>query len=79
MSPITSAVTRVSEVALGGIVAIAVSMLVFPERAHRLGLEAAARILRQMADVVPKLMSGFRREVSMPRKSRVSKATWAVR
>src|SRR5271165_5294769 len=31
-SPIGSAVTRVSEVALGGLVAIAVSMLVFPER-----------------------------------------------
>ena len=46
VSPMASAVTRVSEVALGGVVAIAVSMFVFPERAHRLGLEAAARILR---------------------------------
>ena len=59
VNPIVSAVTRVSEVALGGVVAIAVSMLVFPERAHRMGLEAAARILRQMADVVEKLVSGF--------------------
>jgi uncharacterized membrane protein YccC len=50
-SPIMSAVTRVSEVALGGLVAVAVSLLVFPERAHRLGLEAAAGILRKMADL----------------------------
>jgi len=62
-SPIMSAVTRVSEVALGGIVAIAVSLLVFPERAHRLGLEAAAGILRKIADLVPKLLSGFVRNL----------------
>ena len=51
----------VLEVALGGGAAVAVSVLVFPERAHRLGLEAAARILGQMADVVPKLLLGFTR------------------
>ena len=58
-SPIGSAVTRVSEVAFGGLVAIAVSMLVFPERAHKLSLEAAGRILNKMADLLPKLLSGF--------------------
>ena len=42
-SPIGSAVTRVSEVAFGGLVAIVVSILVFPERAHRLSLEAAGQ------------------------------------
>ena len=41
-SPIGSAVTRVSEVAFCGLVAVAVSMLVLPERAHRLSLEVAA-------------------------------------
>jgi len=60
-SPIGSAVTRVSEVAFGGLVAIAVSMLVLPERAHRLSLEAAGRILNKMADVLPQLLSGFTR------------------
>jgi uncharacterized membrane protein YccC len=58
-SPVVSAVTRVLEVALGGAVAMVVSVLVFPERAHRLGLEAAAQILRQMADALPKLLAGF--------------------
>jgi len=62
-SPIESAVTRVSEVAFGGLVAIAVSMLVFPERAHRLSLEAAGRILNKMADVLPQLLSGFTRNL----------------
>ncbi len=62
-SPIVSAVTRVLEVALGGLVAIAVSVLVFPERAHGLGLEAAAKILRQMADLVPMLLSGFTQKI----------------
>jgi uncharacterized membrane protein YccC len=58
-SPIESAVVRVAEVALGGAVAIVVSLLVLPERAQRLGLEAAARILRQMADILPWLLAGF--------------------
>ncbi len=62
-SPIGSAMTRVSEVALGGLVAVAVSVLVLPERAQGLGLEATAKILTQMADVIPKLLSGFARNL----------------
>lgn len=58
-----SATTRVLEVALGGIVAVAVSVLVLPERANRLGLEAAAGILNRMADALPKLVSGFTRNL----------------
>ncbi|HEY2534961.1 MAG TPA: FUSC family protein [Xanthobacteraceae bacterium] len=57
--PIQSAVTRSAEVALGGAIAIAVSLLVFPERAHGLGVETAARILQRMADVLPQLLAGF--------------------
>ena len=38
---------------MGGAVAVAVSLMVFPERAHGLGLAAAGRILEQMARVVP--------------------------
>ena len=53
-TPIVAAVTRVLEVAVGGAVAMVVSLLVFPERVHKLGLGAAAKILRQMADVLPK-------------------------
>jgi uncharacterized membrane protein YccC len=58
-SPIVAAVTRVLEVAVGGVVAMVVSVLVFPERAHKLGLGAAAKILGQMADLLPKLSAGF--------------------
>jgi len=58
-SPIESAVTRFLEVALGGAIAIAVSLLVFPQRAHSLGAEAAARILERMANVLPELLAGF--------------------
>jgi hypothetical protein len=57
--PIESAVIRLSEVTLGGLVAVAVSLLVFPERAHGLGVKAAVRILDQLAQTLPKILSGF--------------------
>ena len=57
--PIESAFTRFLEVALGGAIALAVSLLVFSQRAHSLGLEAAAQILERMAEVFPKLLAGF--------------------
>ena len=59
--PVESAFTRLSEVVLGGAIAIAVSLLVFPERARSLGVEAAARILERMAKVLPELLTGFTR------------------
>ena len=57
--PIESAVIRFAEVTLGGLVALAVSLLVFPERAHGLGIKAAVRILDQLAQTLPKILSGF--------------------
>jgi uncharacterized membrane protein YccC len=57
--PIESAFTRFLEVALGGVIAVAVSLLVFSQRAHSLGLEAAVQILRRMAEVFPKLLARF--------------------
>lgn len=60
--PIESAITRSSEVALGGVIAVVVSLLIFPERAHRLGLNAAAGILKQMAGVLAQLLTGFMRQ-----------------
>ena len=62
-SPAASALTRILEVALGGVVAVAVSVLVLPDRAHRLGLDSAARILNQMADFLPKVLAGFTRTI----------------
>jgi len=57
--PIQSALTRLLEVALGGAVAVTVSLVVFPERAHRLALEAAARVLDEMARDLPAILAGF--------------------
>ena len=42
-SPVASAFIRSGEVVLGGMVAMLVSIFVFPERAHGLGLTAAER------------------------------------
>src|SRR5262249_15460561 len=56
--PIASAVYRVLEVAAGGASAILVSLLILPERAHGLGLEAAGRALDQLADALPELLAG---------------------
>ena len=58
-NPAISAVVRVLEVALGGAIAAAVSMLVFPERAHKLGIEAASLILRDMASLLPAVLDAF--------------------
>jgi uncharacterized membrane protein YccC len=57
--PVESALYRLLEVAIGGGVAVAVSLLVLPERAHGLGLDAAARILDSLARLLPKLLAGF--------------------
>jgi uncharacterized membrane protein YccC len=60
--PIESAFFRTSEVAIGGAVAVAVALLVFPERAHGLGLTAAVRILEQLARGLPVLLEGCTRK-----------------
>jgi len=56
--PIESAITRTSEVALGGIIAVIVSLLVFPERALQLRLKAAVGLLRRFARDLPQLVAG---------------------
>jgi len=61
--PIESAFYRLLEVAIGGAVAVVVSLLVFPSRAHALGLDAAARVLEQLARALPQLLAGASREV----------------
>jgi uncharacterized membrane protein YccC len=62
-SPLESAFYRVIEVALGGMVAIAVSFLVFPERAHGLAIEASARLLELMAAALEELLDRFTRKL----------------
>jgi uncharacterized membrane protein YccC len=58
-SPVVSAVDRVLEVALGGIVGFVVSFLILPSNAHRLAIAAAARTLDQMAGVFGELLAGL--------------------
>ncbi|HUO93830.1 MAG TPA: FUSC family protein [Rhizomicrobium sp.] len=58
-SPIISALTRFGEVLLGGVVAMLVSVLVFPDRAHGYGVTAAQRALYQLAAVLPRLLAGL--------------------
>jgi uncharacterized membrane protein YccC len=61
--PIEAALYRLFEVAIGGASAVVVSLLVFPERAHPRSLDAAARILDQLAQVLPELLAGFIRSL----------------
>jgi uncharacterized membrane protein YccC len=58
VGPIESAVYRVVEVAVGGITALAVS-LVLPARARTLAIEAAGHMLVLAAGSLPELFAGF--------------------
>lgn len=59
--PIASAVERLIEVAVGGVVGLLVSLVVFPARAHDLAIEAAAQMLDLMARFAPELCAKFTR------------------
>jgi uncharacterized membrane protein YccC len=63
--PIESALVRLAEVAIGGAVAIAVSSLLFPERAYTLGAGAAADVLDRMASALGELLGGFTQRLSV--------------
>lgn len=64
-SPIESGAYRILEVLLGGLSAIAISVLVLPERAHARALEAAANLLHRFADVLPALLAGFKQPLDI--------------
>jgi len=59
VGPIESALYRVLEVAVGGLTALVVSLLVVPARAHALAIEGAAGLLDLMARSLSELFSGF--------------------
>jgi uncharacterized membrane protein YccC len=61
--PIASAVERVIEVAVGGIVGLFVSLVVFPARAHDLAIEAAAQMIDLMTRLLPELFAGFKQSM----------------
>jgi uncharacterized membrane protein YccC len=59
VGPIQSALYRMIEVTVGGVTAVAVSLLVFPARARSLATETASRMLDLMARHLPELFLGF--------------------
>jgi uncharacterized membrane protein YccC len=69
--PIESAITRSGEVALGGVIAVLVSLLVFPERAHQMRLNAAVRLLQRLARDLPRLLTGLTGELDPATNSRI--------
>jgi Fusaric acid resistance protein-like len=69
--PIESAITRSGEVALGGLIAVAVSLLVFPQRANHMRLSAAARLLQRFARDLTQLLAGFTAELDPAENSRI--------
>lgn len=69
--PVESALYRLLEVALGGGVAVVVSLLVLPERAHGLGLDAAARFLDLLARLLLKLLTGFTQRLDVAETTRM--------
>ena len=61
--PIESAINRLFEVGLGGLIAMAISLMVLPQRAYGLALEAATRILNLMAGFLPQLLESVGRNL----------------
>jgi uncharacterized membrane protein YccC len=59
VSALESVVFRVVEVAVGALTALIVSMLVLPTRAQILVIEAAARMLKLMAQTLPELAAAL--------------------
>jgi uncharacterized membrane protein YccC len=59
VGPIESALYRVVEVAIGGMTALTISLLVLPVRAQSLAIETAAKMLILTAQSIPQLIVGF--------------------
>jgi uncharacterized membrane protein YccC len=76
--PLAAAATRLVEVALGGGVAVAVSLLVLPERADARGRQAAAAALERLADALPVLLMGLTRRSDPAEVLRVQQALGAA-
>jgi uncharacterized membrane protein YccC len=61
VTPIGSALYRVTEVTLGATIGLIVSLLMLPTRAHVLAFEAAGRMLDLAAQLLPDLFADFTR------------------
>jgi uncharacterized membrane protein YccC len=65
-SPVAFTIDRIVEISLGCIVGLAVALLVFPARAHRLVAEAVGRVLVSLAELLPVALSGLETPLDMP-------------
>ena len=59
-APLSAALVRLLEVAFGGGVAVVVSLLILPDRAHAVGRRQAETALRCFAETLPGLLTGLR-------------------
>jgi gas vesicle protein len=64
--PFLAATFRVAEVSLGGIVGLAISLLVVPARGHAVMGEQANRLTQAMAKLFEKLIDGLSRQADAP-------------
>lgn len=71
VSPAASAIDRVLEVTVGGLVGFAVSFLLFPARAHSLTVQAAADMLDLMADALSWLLKNHNGEPDPAERRRI--------
>ena len=62
IGPVSSALERLFEVGVGGLVGLVVSFVVLPAHASELSVEAANRVLHMMAQELPKLVREFTRD-----------------
>jgi uncharacterized membrane protein YccC len=76
--PIAAASIRLFEVAFGGVVAVAVSLLILPERAHSVGKRQAVIALRGLAELLPTLLSGLGRKADVEQVSVLQRGAGAA-
>jgi uncharacterized membrane protein YccC len=62
--PIRAALLRTLEVALGGVFGMAVSLFLFPARAHMLLGRAAGKVLRRLSELLPQLIAAISEQAS---------------
>jgi uncharacterized membrane protein YccC len=70
-SPIAAATDRVLEVALGALIGLATSFVLFPSSAYDLASEAAARTLERLADAAGELMTGLKQGLAADEHHRI--------
>src|SRR5215475_5881406 len=71
VSPAASALDRILEVTVGGVVGFFVSFLLFPSRAQAIVIQAAADMLDLMADALSRFLEDHTRELDLGERRRI--------